>query len=1014
MKKIIALIGLALIVISSSALAMDTDLYVLTNADVPPNIMIMFDNSGSMNDPMTGELYSPEITYPFAATDQPNAVFYIDKSNLWNFYRSSISGVLCESVRIALSTEGFYTGKIQFQSSDCGNGTNVNLRTGNFMNYLQTSGGSSTQPRLGLAKGIIQSYVNTTEGVRFGTMIFNPVVTINGESESEGGHLLRPVQDMTAQNRSDLHNAIGDIHADTWTPLAETLYETGLYFQGKSSHFNPGTTYTSPIQTYCQRNYVILITDGESTKDRNSVLKNNVGDYDQDGREPGGANEVSYADNGTDYLDDVAKQLYDADFFDDALMKSQQNLTTYTIGFAIDSPLLRRTAEQGGGKYFYCHNAQSFFVALQSIINDILAKSTSFVAPVVPISQMERTSAGDRIYLAMFKPTAKSFWKGNIKKYRIATENDGAIKKGDILDASGNLALDSDGKIKDTARSFWSSEADGEDVESGGIGEILQARDSARNIYTYLGSDSDLTATSNQFVLSNDSISPSTLGLSVNDSTERAKIINFIHGLDSYDENGNGIGYEKRDWMLGAFVHSRPLIIHYGPDQSVIYAGGNDGMLHAFDDDTGEELWGFIPPNLLPKLKNLQGETLESFVDGAPKAYIGPNNNQIILVFGQRRGGDRYHALDVTDPDAPEFLWEISPSREGFQELGQTWSTPHIGKIQDGSDGRWVVFFGGGYDTNQDRVPPVQDDGKGRALYIADLLDGSLIWSYTYTQNALMNYCIPGDLTRVDITGNGTVERLYAGDLGGRLWRIDISDADPTKWTTNMIFTANPGASDHRKIFYAPDVTLERDSVDYEMLFFGTGDREDPKGTTVINRLYAVKDKNPQTTLGEGDLVDVTSDLLQDPNSTQAQKDALLNQLSAKSGWYIRLDQNSGEKVLAPPVVFFRTAYYSTFSPTVGDESDPCLIGLGKARLYILSYMNGNAAFNLDPSNDVSGEVVKRSDRSGEIGQAIPSGVVITFIGGSAVGYVGIGGGVFTPKLPTTRSLAPINWKLVF
>jgi len=71
-----------------------------------------------------------------------------------------------------------------------------------------------------------------------------------------------------------------------------------------------------------------------------------------------------------------------------------------------------------------------------------------------------------------------------------------------------------------------------------------------------------------------------------------------------------------------------------------------------------------------------------------------------------------------------------------------------------------------------------------------------------------------------------------------------------------------------------PDVTLERDSVDYEMLFFGTGDRENPKDTTVINRLYAVKDKNPPATLEESDLVDVTSDLLQDPNSTQAQKDA--------------------------------------------------------------------------------------------------------------------------------------------
>jgi len=140
-------------------------------------------------------------------------------------------------------------------------------------------------------------------------MVFNSVVTIGGESESEGGHILKPVLDMTGQSRSDLHAAIGGLTAETWTPLAETLYEAGLYFQGKNSFFNPGTTYTSPIQNYCQRNYVILITDGESTKDRNSVLGDKVGDYDLDEREPGGSRAVTYADNGTDYLDDVAKNI---------------------------------------------------------------------------------------------------------------------------------------------------------------------------------------------------------------------------------------------------------------------------------------------------------------------------------------------------------------------------------------------------------------------------------------------------------------------------------------------------------------------------------------------------------------------------------------------------------------------------------------------------------------------------------------------------------------------------------
>ena len=376
MKRIATLVSVVLLFGPVSlALAMDTDLYILTNADVPPNILFMFDNSGSMNDPITGELYSASKTYPYVYTDQRNAVFYSANGQTWNLYRSSVNDVVCDDVRNVLLTEGFFTGKIKFQTSECGKSTQTNLRLGNYMNYVQVSGGSGTQPKLGLAKGIIQSYVNTTDGVRFGAMIFNSPVEVNGESDSKGGHILREVKDMTAQNRSDLHSAIGGLQADTWTPLAETLYEAGLYYRGGQSYFNKDSQgrpiqYTSPAQYYCQRSYVILITDGESTKDREG-LPENVGDTDGDGREPNGKNEQYYEDQGSDYLDDVAKKLHDEDF--STTLKNKQNVTTYTIGFTFDSPLLRRTAEHGGGKYFFCHNAQSFLIALQQIINDILA-----------------------------------------------------------------------------------------------------------------------------------------------------------------------------------------------------------------------------------------------------------------------------------------------------------------------------------------------------------------------------------------------------------------------------------------------------------------------------------------------------------------------------------------------------------------------------------------------------------------------------------------------------------------
>jgi type IV pilus assembly protein PilY1 len=200
------------------------------------------------------------------------------------------------------------------------------------------------------------------------------------------------------------------------------------------------------------------------------------------------------------------------------------------------------------------------------------------------------------------------------------------------------------------------------------------------------------------------------------------------------------------------------------------------------------------------------------------------------------------------------------------------------------------------------------------------------------------------------------------------------------------------------------------------MLFFGTGDRENPKDTSFINTLYAIKDKNPTTPLTEGnDLVDVTQDLLQDPNGSQSDKLDLLNQLKVKNGWYIRLNQNSGEKCLAESVVFAGAAYYTTFSPTLGSPDDICLVGEGQGRIYALKYKTGNAAFNLDESNDIGvTPVLRREDRLMGVGTGIPSGVILTVIGGTVTGYAGVAGGVYSPILSTPKSIIPTGWRMVF
>ena len=83
-------------------------------------------------------------------------------------------------------------------------------------------------------------------------------------------------------------------------------------------------------------------------------------------------------------------------------------------------------------------------------------------------------------------------------------------------------------------------------------------------------------------------------------------------------------------------------------------------------------------------------------MDGSPKAYLGTEDNKKILIFGERRGGDRYMALDISDRLAPKFLWEINPSTAGFSELAQTWSSPQIGKVKLGSETKVGRLYGGG------------------------------------------------------------------------------------------------------------------------------------------------------------------------------------------------------------------------------------------------------------------------------------------------------------------------------
>jgi type IV pilus assembly protein PilY1 len=829
------------------------------------------------------------------------------------------------------------------------------------------------------------------------------------------------------------------------TPIAETLAEAGLYFAGEDSWANHNLTYTSPIQWRCQKNYVILMTDGNSWWDEGNnhndpniftrpdyMNGKTIGDYDNDGVDP-----HTDINGGTHWLDDVAKFLHDEDLmiaprtdnagesFDD-ITWPKQSITTYTIGFATgtDDILLTRAADSshGHGAYYSSENSTQLQMAFTTIIGQILETNASFIAPVVPVSKLNQTYAGNSVYLSLFKPNNGSgFWYGNVKKF-------GLNPYGYLLQKNGSFATNADGLILDSATSCWQESLnDGSTAEEGGAGAALLTQ-SSRNNYTYKsGNPTALTHSSNLIGSLNGLITYTVMGLE--NLLEYLDLLAYLKGEGIYDQGGD----EERDWMLGDILHSRPATMYDG-NKTVIFVGANDGFLHVFvDDDKGtvsnladdtvNEAWTFTPWELLPTLKELKDSTTHHYyVDGSPVLYKDGTNRYV--TFGLRRGGNKYYTLDIGDYDAngdyissgylsPKWAWEIAPNILTNETLGQSWSTPVIRTIAIGSGNtKQVILLSGGYDAdNEDLDNPASNDTKGRAIFAVDAATGALNShiNFNHSNFSDLDYSVV-DLTSFDYNGNGLEDTIYAGSLGGDLFAFEDRDADG-EWEEKLIFQARYGAtaSSLLKFFYSPDITLEGFG-DY--VFIGTGDREHPTQTTTVNRFYAIKNRWPTsaTTFTEADLIDVTS---------YSYGPETYANITNGNGWYIRLNECAGETVVSSPIVINGIVFFTTFCPSSsGAETDECYVqGLGGGYLYAMNYLTGEAVINFDTTNDANGvEVLAKSDRRLALGGSIPSEptMIVTPEGTKLIiGTAGPGGGVgaVTIDVPESNSVKRYYWQ---
>ena len=830
---------------------------------------------------------------------------------------------------------------------------------GNYLNW-KASPLAVQLSRAQIVREVTKTVLQSVNDVNVGVMRFN---------DRDGGPVIQAVVDLDT-NRQSIINTIDSLGADGATPLSETLYESALYWMGQPAYFgekinenptdpnalvsNTPEVYKSPILDACAKNYNVLLTDGEPVNDDETptLAPTLPGFTSVTGKTVCDGTGMGHC------LDDVAEYLALADT--DGQQAGPQNVATHTIGFAIDLPILAETAQKSGGKYFLADDVQSLTLALLSIVNDITDKSQAFSAPAVSVNTFNRTQNLNDIYLTMFGVRPKVHWPGNLKKYRITNR---------VITDSNNLAAvdPATGFFVDTARSFWSGAVDGNDVLKGGAAENLPDP-SQRNLYTN-NSSNNLSDVANQIISSNGTLQASDFGLTgAAGEPTKDELIRWMRGEDIRDEDGNSNTNIR--YAMGDPLHSQPASIVYGgtvgnPDV-VVYTATNDGYLHAINGTTGEELWSFVPKDLLPNMTRLFFDPDSKFKNYGLDGNIVPvvkdeNKNGIVdgndfvrIIVGMRRGGSNYYALDVTNKYAPRLMWAVSPA-----EVSQSWSTPVVTRVvaPGGNADNTVVIFGAGYDAAHDtNQHPAQPDAAGAAVVMLDLESGAELWRAS--RNAAnpndlnlstMTRAIPGEVRVIDLTGNGYADRMYAADMGGQILRFDIHNG-----TTGANFVTGgviaqlgaeglggvPLLQDTRRFYASPDVSMftsERLDKRFLSISIGSGYRAHPLDNINVDRFYSVRDADVFNSLSQTQYdnypIVYDSALVE----VAGQKDV---QLSATDrGWRFTLPAD--QKVLSDSITFDNSVFFVAFSPQT-NTNNVCAPGAGTNFLYRVSVVNGD------------------------------------------------------------------------
>jgi len=729
------------------------------------------------------------------------------------------------------------------------------------------------------------------------------------EKVADVDNISTPYNSTANSNKDQLMKSMFSIGASNGTPLRRALETAGEYFEEA-----PGT---GPIlqEAYggaCQQNFAILMTDGVW-----NGYSPNAGNQDANTSSPfdGGL----YADDYSDTLADVAMKYYKNDLQSSLADKvptnpadtnTAQHLVTYTVAFGVSGTLddsiepgdtgwsgwprpssnddetiddLRHAAYNGRGLFLNAGDPQELISSLNGAVQDIQGRDASASAVSVNTGSI---SSSTMLFQAEFNSQK---WTGKING--IPVNLDGSLDlankesaskvplHGDrtIVTYDGSAGVPFQWASLSTAQKVLVNTQDTLNYTRGDRSQESEQNGSFRDrslLAPSLGPLGDIINSAPAYVGNPDFLYP--------DSIEAKPYSTYRRDPDG-DGLSTTIGY---------------LELYRTP---VLYAGSNDGMLHAFNVDPtlkgtpafGLEIFAYVPT---PAMKHLPVIAHKDYrhaysVDGSPEvadAYFDTSWHTV-LVSGMNAGGQGIFALDVSNPNAytsedaaaATVLWEFTDDDDA--DLGFTFGKPTIAKA---NNGKWVAIFGNGYNNTNSTVDD-SNVGSGTALlYIVDLETGALIKKIDTGINALSTPNGLSTPTTLDSDGDYRADAVYAGDLEGNMWKFDISSADPAQWgvayltgtTPTPLYTAcaeEPCSTTNRQpITVKPQIGLNKGATGY-LVYFGTGTyfMENDNQNNGLQSFYAIWDKDTSTLTSFNKFHLLQQDIIEEVGVTTANLD---------------------------------------------------------------------------------------------------------------------------------------------